>query len=57
MSGLVVFVLALAALAVLALALLVLLARRPAWSRLILVALLTRVFDRPESRRSLRARS
>lgn len=56
MSGYVAVLLLLVALGVLALAAVIQIARRPAWSRLVLVALLTWASDRPQAKRSLRVR-
>lgn len=50
MSGLILVAFTLVAVAAFALAIFVLLVRRPTFGRLVLVALLTRVFDRPAAR-------
>jgi len=55
MSSLVAFVLGLICLAALALAAAIRILRRPLWSRLVLVAILTRIFDRPEAKGRLRS--
>lgn len=54
MSSLVAFMLVLICLAMLALALAVQIVRRPLWSRLVLVAILTRILDRPQAKQPLR---
>lgn len=56
MSGLVLFAFTLLAVTAFTLAILVMLARRPTIGRLVLVAILTRIFDRPAARGSLRVR-
>lgn len=56
MSSLLVATFVLLALAALVVAALVQIARRPLWSRLILVAILTRIFDRPHVSRPVRVR-
>lgn len=53
MSSLILFTLALFAIVLLILARI---ARHPIWSRLVLVAILTRVLDRPGGERPVRAR-